>query len=95
MLKMHLKKSPLHFKYFLIVIKELIMMRIQVRIHLVQIEDSSIKVDIEPVMICLLLRIFLSLCFRTLQIHSSNIDHDNSTKESSTNRTIKTCKEIL
>ncbi len=95
MLRMHLKKSLPLFKYFLIVTKEQIMMKIQVKILLVQIEANSMKVDIELAMICLLLRIFLNLCFRTLRIHNSNTDLDNNTKETSNNRTIKTCKEIL
>lgn len=76
------------------------MIRIQTRIHLVQTEDIIMRDDIEPVMICLLLRISLSLCFKILQIRNTNIDnidtnrHSNSNINSS-NNSIKTNKEIL
>lgn len=75
------------------------MIRIQTRIHLVQIEDIIMKDDIEPVMICLLLRISLSLCFKALQIRITHINNsdsnrDNDSNINSSNNSIKTNKEI-
>lgn len=88
------------FKCFQIQIEELIMIRIRLKIHLVQIELNNMRVDTEPVMTCLLQRIFLSLCFRALQIHNTNIDNNSSNLDTDSNtnnasNSIKTKKEIL
>lgn len=96
-LKMHSRKFLLLFKCFLIPTKELHMTRTQIRIHLVQIEGIIMRDDIEPVMICLLQRISLNLCSKTLPIHNTSTDNSdrNRLKISNSNSSIRTSKEIL